>query len=52
MVQQSANLGSFVSSLYNEDFDLMSRSIVDFIAEPNRRILIPEFDNYNKTIKN
>ena len=51
MVQQSANLGSFVSSLYNEDFNLMSRSIVDIIAEPNRRILIPEFDNIIKLSK-
>ena len=51
MVQQSANLGSFVSSLYNEDFNLMSRSIVDIIAEPNRRILIPEFDNVIKLSK-
>ena len=52
MVQQSANLGSFVSSLYSEDFNLMSRSIVDIIAEPNRRILIPEFDNIIKLSKN
>lgn len=51
MVQQSANLGSFVSSLYNEDFNLMSRSIVDIIAEPNRKILIPEFDNLIKLSK-
>jgi homoserine kinase len=51
MVQQSANLGSFVSSLYNEDFNLMSRSIVDIIAEPNRKILIPEFDNIIKLSK-
>jgi len=51
MVQQSANLGSFVSSLYNEDFNLMSRSIVDIIAEPDRRILIPEFDNIIKLSK-
>lgn len=51
MVQQSANLASFVSSLYNEDFNLMSRSIVDIIAEPNRRILIPEFDNIIKLSK-
>ena len=51
MVQQSANLGSFVSSLYSEDFNLMSRSIVDIFAEPNRRILIPEFDNIIKLSK-
>jgi len=44
MVQQSANLGSFISSLYSEDYDLMSRSVVDVVVEPNRRMLIPEFD--------
>ena len=44
MVQQSANLGSFISSLYSEDYDLMSRSVVDIVVEPNRRMLIPEFD--------
>ena len=48
VVKQSANLASFVSSLYTEDFDLMSRSVVDIIAEPNRKILIPEFDIIKK----
>ena len=41
MVQQSANLGSFISSLYTEDFDLMSKSVVDEIIEPDRSMLIP-----------
>ena len=48
MVQQSANLGSFISSLYTEDFDLMSKSVVDEIIEPDRSMLIPEFDNIKK----
>ena len=52
MVKQSANLASFVSSLYTEDFDLMSRSVVDIIAEPNRKILIPEFDKIKNKSKN
>ena len=52
MVKQSANLASFVSSLYTEDFDLMSKSVVDIIAEPNRKILIPEFDIIKKKSKN
>ena len=52
VVKQSANLASFVSSLYTEDFDLMSRSVVDIIAEPNRKILIPEFDIIKKKSKN
>ena len=48
MVEQSANLGAFVSSLYNEDYELMSRSVVDKIVEPDRSILIPEFDSIKK----
>ncbi|MBT3646531.1 MAG: homoserine kinase [Cryomorphaceae bacterium] len=48
MVQQSANLGSFISSLYTEDFDLMSKSVVDEIIEPDRSMLIPEFDKIKK----
>jgi homoserine kinase len=44
MVKQSANLGSFVSSLYTEDFNLMSRAVVDEIIEPDRALLIPEFN--------
>ena len=52
MVKQSANLASFVSSLYTEDFDLMSKSVVDIIAEPNRKILIPEFDKIKNKSKN
>ena len=51
MVQQSANIGSFISSLYTEDFDLMSKSVVDEIIEPNRSMLIPEFDNIKKISK-
>ena len=45
MVQQSANLAAFISSLYTEDYDLMSNSIVDEIIEPDRALLIPEFYN-------
>ena len=48
MVQQSANLGAFISSLYSEDFDLMSRSVVDEIVEPDRSMLIPEFESIKK----
>ena len=51
MVQQSANLGSFISSLYTEDFNLMSKSVVDEIIEPDRSMLIPEFDNIKKISK-
>lgn len=45
MVQQSANLAAFISSLYTEDYELMSSSIVDVIIEPDRALLIPEYYN-------
>ena len=48
MIQQSANLGAFISSLYSEDFDLMSRSVVDEVVEPDRSVLIPEFESIKR----
>ncbi len=42
-VKQSANLGSFVSALYESDYDLLSRSLHDIIVEPYRSKLIPYF---------
>jgi homoserine kinase len=44
-IQQWGNLGAFVSSLFNEDYDLMSRSLKDVIVEPMRSLLIPEFES-------
>jgi len=41
---QSSNLAGLVSGLYTEDYQLISRSLVDVIAEPYRKILIPLFD--------
>ena len=46
MVRQSANLAAFISpSLYTEDYELMSNSIIDEIIEPDRALLIPEYYN-------
>ena len=47
-IQQWANLGAFVSALFNEDYGLMSRSLKDEIIEPMRSLLIPEFDSLKK----
>ena len=44
-VRQSANLAGFISALYTEDYELLSRSLVDVIAEPYRKKLIPYFDD-------
>ena len=43
--QYWANLGAFVSSLYENNFKLMKKSIVDDIIEPKRSQLIPMFDS-------
>ncbi len=43
-VAQSANLAGLVSGLYTDDYQLISRSLIDVIAEPYRKELIPLFD--------
>ncbi len=47
-IQQWGNLGAFVSALYDEDYDLMSRSLKDEIVEPMRSLLIPKFESLKK----
>jgi homoserine kinase len=42
-IRQWANLGAFVDALHRSDFDLMSRSLEDTIAEPHRATLVPGF---------
>jgi len=44
-IQQWGNLGAFVSALYTEDYDLLSRAMVDKVIEPARAMLIPEFES-------
>ncbi len=48
-VAQSANLAGLVSGLYTNDYQLISRSLVDVIAEPYRKKLIPLFDEVKIT---
>lgn len=43
-IRQWSNLGAFVSALSKGDYDLISRSLEDFIVEPARKKLIPKFD--------
>jgi len=43
-IAQWANVGGLVSGLYTEDFELIGRSLVDKVAEPSRKVLIPHFD--------
>jgi homoserine kinase len=42
-VRQWANVGGLVAALYNSDLGLLSRSLVDTIAEPKRISLVPGF---------
>lgn len=44
MVKQNANLGALVMALEKGNFDLIERSMVDHIIEPQRAHLIPGFD--------
>ena len=49
MVQQAANLGSFVIGMHNSDLDLISRSMQDHVIEHQRKHLIPHFDKIKET---
>jgi homoserine kinase len=39
--RQWANVGALVAALHTSDFELLSRSLVDHIAEPRRASLVP-----------
>lgn len=41
--RQWANVGALVAALYSNDLALLSRSLVDHIAEPKRASLVPGF---------
>jgi len=43
-VKQWSNVGALVSALSKGDYELISRSLEDFIVEPIRKNLIPKFD--------
>ncbi len=42
-ISQMGNVAGMVAGLIGEDFDLIGRSMVDYIIEPIRSILIPQF---------
>ncbi len=43
-IAQWSNVGGLISGLHTADFDLISRSLIDHIAEPVRKQFIPHFD--------
>lgn len=47
-VKQWGNVGGLIAGLYKGDYDLISRSMQDVVAEPNRSTLIPGFDAVKK----
>jgi homoserine kinase len=51
-IKQWGNVGGLVSGLYTEDYDLIGRSLKDYIIEPIRSILIPAFDEVKKVSLN
>lgn len=48
---QSGNVAGLVAGLYEGDFDLISRSLKDVIAEPYRAVLIPGFYEVKEALK-
>lgn len=50
MVTQMGNFGGLICGLYTNDYDLIGRSLHDIIIEPNRLVLIPEFNNVKKSV--
>lgn len=44
-ISQSGNLASFIAAMYTSDFNLLRRSLKDHIIEPQRKKLIPHFDD-------
>ena len=42
-IEQWGNLAALVSALYTNDYDLIGRSLIDVVVEPNRSALIPGF---------
>ncbi|WP_422350779.1 homoserine kinase [Flagellimonas sp.] len=43
-IRQWGNLGGLVAGLFQNDYDLIGRSLEDHVVEPIRSILIPGFD--------
>ena len=48
-VEQSSNLAGFIAGLYEEDYELIGKSMVDLFAEPHRSKLIPHYKKLKKS---
>lgn len=45
LTQQVSSMAAFIKALYEEDISLMAQSMVDYVAEPGRKDLIPHFED-------
>ncbi len=50
-ILQTGNLGALMIGLIQADYDLISRSLIDVIAEPTRSVFIPGFDDLKQKVK-
>ncbi|MEZ4811348.1 MAG: homoserine kinase [Allomuricauda sp.] len=48
-IKQWGNVGGLIAGLFQNDYDLIGRSLQDHIVEPIRSILIPGFDEIKST---
>jgi homoserine kinase len=46
-ITQWGNVGGMIAALFKKDYELLSRSLKDVVAEPVRSILIPYFQEMN-----
>lgn len=47
-VAQWANVGGLISGLHTSNFDLIGNALIDYVAEPHRKQLIPHFEAIKK----
>jgi len=48
-ITQWGNLGGLIAGFYTSDYELIGRSLLDVVAEPHRKKLIPNFDQVKQT---
>ncbi len=51
-VRQWGNIAGLVTGLMKPDYDLISRSMHDYIVEPIRSVLIPGFEEIKEAVRN
>ena len=49
-VKQSGNVAGLIAGLLTSDYDLISRSMHDYIVEPIRSILIPGYEDVKRSV--